>query len=158
MTRGQSMHRQPLRSFVGCDIGAAVYALPVEQVQEIVRPSEVMALPHAPPGVIGAVQLRGQVVPILDMGERLGYGMTQNPERKWILIRGRGRTVAVVVSRVHEVFEFPEEELRPAPEVGNAQARAASYVLNFRGKMAFVVEMEAIAKLADMSLPAESAS
>lgn len=153
MNRLRSLRAVLTRSYVACEVGETFYALPVEQVQEIVQPLRLTALPHAPAGIIGAVEHRETVVPILDLGFRLGYGETTWPRRKWVLMRSRQRTLGLVVRQVHEVFEAPESDLRPAPEVGNVEARGTSQVLNYRGGMAFVLDMNSVAVLADMQLP-----
>jgi purine-binding chemotaxis protein CheW len=143
---------------VACEVGESYYALPVEEVQEITQPLGLTQLPHAPEGVIGAVEHREQIVPILDLGARLGFGPTTATRRKWVLVRGRGQTVGVVVARVHEVFEVPAAQLRPAPQVGDALVRAASHVLTYRDKMAFVLSLESVATLSDLALSAEDVS
>jgi purine-binding chemotaxis protein CheW len=152
MTRLRGTRASVVRTFVACEVGKTFYALPVEQVQEITQPLPLTHLPHAPPGVIGAVEHRDQVVPILDLGWRLGYGETSSQRRKWVLVKGRGQIVGVVVSQVHEVFEVATTQLRPAPEVGDSAARAATHVLTYRDKMAFVLSMESVAGLATLAL------
>jgi purine-binding chemotaxis protein CheW len=140
------------RSFVACAVGGTIYVLPVEEVQEIVQPMALTQLPHAPPGIIGAVEHREEVVPILDLAARLGWGQTTDSKSKWVLVRGHGKTLGIVVAQVLEVFEIAESSIRPAPELGDVAARAATSVLNYRTKMAFVLSMESIAKLADVAL------
>lgn len=153
MNRLRSLRSVVTRSFVSCEVGETYYALPVEQVQEIVQPMRLTSLPHAPPGIVGAVEHRDTVVPILDLGARLGYGETTWPRRKWVLLRAKNRTLGIVVRQVHEVFEAPESGLRPAPQVGDEAARASTQVLNYRGGMAFVLDMNSLAALADLKLP-----
>jgi len=141
------------KSFVVCEVSNTYYVLPVEQVQEIIQPMPLTQLPHAPAGVIGAIEHRETVVPILDLGSRLGFGPTHALRRKWVLMRAQGRTLGLVVGQVHEVLEVTERSLRPAPDVGDVAARGASHVLNYRGAMAFLLDMHAVAKLAEMALP-----
>jgi len=99
------------------------------------------------------VEHREQVVPVIDLGARLGFGPTAGSKLKWVLLRTSALTVGVVVDRVLEVFEIPESSLRPAPEVGDVAARAAKSVLNYRGEMAFVLDLEAVASLARVTAP-----
>lgn len=152
MSRLRPARSVATRAYVACEVGETIYALPVEQVQEIVQPLMLNPLPHAPPGVVGAVEHRDTVVPVLDLGLRLGFGATESQRRKWVLMRAHERTLGIVVRQVHEVFEALETELRAAPDVGDAQARGASEVLNYKGKMAFVLDMISVARLADMEL------
>ena len=153
MSRLRSLRSVVSRSFVVCEVGDTFYVFPVEQVQEIIQPMPLTSLPHAPPGIVGAIEHRDTVVPVLDLAQRLGFGETVDRRRKWVLLRARERTLGIVVRRVHEVLEVPEDSLRPAPDVGNAAARGASSVLNYNGGMAFVLDMESVAQLADMPLP-----
>lgn len=153
MNRLRALRSIITRSFVACEVGETFYALPVEQVQEIVQPMRLTSLPHAPSGIVGAVEHREVVVPILDLGARLGYGETTWPRRKWVLMRTKNRTLGIVVRQVHEVFEAPENGLRPAPQLGDEAARGTSQVLNYKGGMAFVLDMNSVAVLADMKLP-----
>jgi purine-binding chemotaxis protein CheW len=148
LSRQRRMKIGTARALVACEVGEVFYALPVEQVQEIIQPMPLTALPHAPPGVVGAVEHRDLVVPILDLGERLGYGPTTEPRRKWVLLRGGERSLGIVVKRVHEVIEVFESQLRPAPDVGDAKARSASHVISYRGTMAFVLDIVGVARLA----------
>lgn len=141
------------RALVACQVGEVFYALPVEQVQEIIQPMPLTALPHCPKGVVGAVEHRDTVIPILDLGERLGYGPTVEPRRKWVLLRGGTRSMGIVVRHVHEVIEVTDAQLRPAPDVGDVAARSASHVFSYRGKMAFVLDVASVAQLAEVARP-----
>jgi chemotaxis signal transduction protein len=53
---------------------------------------------------------------------------------------------------VLEVFEIAESAIRPAPDVGDVAARAANTVVSYRGGMAFILNMQAVAKLAEVAL------
>jgi purine-binding chemotaxis protein CheW len=156
MTRARAARSAKLLSFVACEVGGARYVLPVGEVQEIVQPLELTALPHAPEGVIGAVEHREEVVPVLDLSARLGFGPTTSDKAKWVLLHASGQALGLVVGRVLEVFEIAESSLRPAPKVGDVSARASKSVLNYRGGMAFVLDTESLASLADLTLPGES--
>lgn len=158
MNRVRAQSANKVRSLVACSVGESLYVLPVEQVQEIVQPFKLTPLPHAPLGVVGAVEHRAEVVPVLDLGARLGFGLTESPRRKWVLLQGNGRTIAVVVSSVHEVFEASGADFRPAPDVGDVLARAASHVVRYRDEMAFVLDLRAIAELSSITLKEEAAS
>ncbi len=138
------------RGFVACELGRSVYAVPIEHVQEIVLPVALSELPHAPPGVIGAVDHRDEIVPILDLGLRLGFGETTSPRRKWVLVRINGRLLGVVVSNVKEVFRVDDEEIRPAPEVGETHVRTCRDVVLFYETMAFILDTDSLAELSEM--------
>lgn len=138
------------RGFVACELGPSIYAVGIENVQEIVIPAKLSALPHAPHGVIGAIDHRGEIVPILDLGLRLGFGETTTPRRKWILARVAERLLGVVVGNVREVFRVRDSEIRPAPEVGDAPIRTCREVVSYGETMAFILDMESLAALSEL--------
>lgn len=138
------------RGFVACAVGPATYAVGIEHVQEIVLPARLSSLPHAPDGFIGAVDHRGEVVPVLDLGLRLGFGQTTHPKRKWILVRIGGRLLGIVVAQVFEVFRVDQSALRPAPAVGQSSIRTSNQVVAFDSEIAYVLETESLAQLAEL--------
>jgi purine-binding chemotaxis protein CheW len=138
------------RGFVACAVGPATYAVGIEHVQEIVLPARLSPLPEAPAGFIGAVDHRGEVVPVLDLGLRLGFGQTIHPKRKWILVRIGGRLLGVVVAQVFEVFRVDEQALRPAPAVGQSTLKTSNQVVAFDSAIAYVLDTESLVQLAEL--------
>jgi len=140
------------RGFVACAVGPATYAVAIESVQEIVLPARLSPLPEAPEGFIGAVDHRGEIVPVLDLGLRLGFGATAHPKRKWILLRIGGRLLGVVVAQVFEVFRVEQRALRPAPALGQNTLRTSSQVVAFETEIAYVLDTDALVQLAELRL------
>jgi len=140
------------RGFVACAVGPATYAVGIEHVQEIVLPVRLSSLPEAPDGFIGAVDHRGEVVPVLDLGLKLGFGPTTHPKRKWILVRVGGRLLGVVVAQVFEVFRVEERALRAAPALGQNTVKTATQVVAFDSELAYVLDTESLAQLAELRM------
>lgn len=99
-------------------LGAEVYALDIMRVREIIKPMRLVGLPEAPSFVEGVINLRGVIIPVVDLRKRFGL-----PERE---VRGEYRLLITVVARqplglivdaVTEVVSIPVTELRPPPEV-----------------------------------------
>ena len=93
------------------------YALPLEQVSEVVEAPQVTALPHAPPDVLGVTNLRGAVVPVLDTGALLGLGALGSAPYAAVAESEYGQ-VALAASGTPDAVELG----RP---VGEAQDRRA---------------------------------
>lgn len=138
------------RGLVAVVVQGTTYALPIDKVQEIIVPTKLTPLPQAPLGVIGAVDHRGDVVPLLDLALRLGYGRTEGERRKWILFRDRGRGIGLVVERVLEVFRVSVDDVRPAPTLGHPELRSSTEVVTFQGSMAFVLELPVLYRAAEV--------
>lgn len=147
-------HRQrhdPSKSLVGFLVGDVQYAVPIVRVKEITNPIPLVELPHAPPSIVGVSDYRGDVVPVVDLRLRFGLAAT-HPTRKtkWIVVDVAGRTVAIVVDAVTEVFGTGGADLRPAPSLGGGDdVRGLAGVTNFAGKLVFVLETSRLRELTE---------
>lgn len=94
------------------------YAVSLSTVETAVRMVEVTPLPKAPQIVIGVINLRGRVVPVLDMRARFGLPKRQpSPVDQLIIARTSRRTVALVVDGVRGVVECPAHQTIAAEEI-----------------------------------------
>jgi purine-binding chemotaxis protein CheW len=101
------------------------YGIEILRVQEIKGWDKPTRIPHSPEHVLGVINLRGAVVPIVDL--RMRFGVEQapfGPTTVVIVVRVHGErgelTAGIVVDAVCEVCNVTAEELRPPPEVGGA--------------------------------------
>lgn len=75
-----------LRQYLSCRVGADTYALRIEQLREIIEFRNVTEVPMTPRFCCGVINLRGAVVPVIDLAQRLGRGVTSVQRRTCILI------------------------------------------------------------------------
>lgn len=99
------------------------YAVGILQVKEIITYGTLTKVPHTPPSIRGVINLRGNVVPVVDLG--LKFGLTQSPvtDRTCIVIVeaniNDSRTVmGVVADSVSQVISMTEDDILPAPAFG----------------------------------------
>lgn len=98
-------------------LGPEEYAVDVADVQEIVRLTAITAVPRSAPHVEGVVNLRGRVVPVIDLAKR--FGMPASPRAKTtriVITLLAGRTVGMLVDAVSEVLRLPPDAVAPPPE------------------------------------------
>jgi purine-binding chemotaxis protein CheW len=138
------------KSLVGFLVGDVHYALPVAGVREIAVPLRMVELPHAPPAVVGVADYRGEVVPVIDLRARFGHPMSPATRRtKWIVALVSGRSMALVVDAVTEVFGTAGGDLRPAPALGgDDRMRGIAGVTNHDG-LVFVLDAARLAELTE---------
>ena len=75
-------------------------------------------IPHAPADVIGVMNLRGSVIPIIDLAVKLGMRQTEPSERSAIIVAEvHGHALGLVVDRVSDILNVPIENLQPVPEI-----------------------------------------
>lgn len=97
------------------------YGIAILKVQEIIGMMPITRVPRTPDFIRGIINLRGKVVPIVDL--RLKFGMeakAQTEETCMIVVRTGGIEMGVIVDRVSEVLDVPEDEIENAPSFGVA--------------------------------------
>ncbi len=118
--------------FIVFRLGEQEYGLPIAAVDEIARlPDQIARLPKAPSFVDGVMNLRGTVVPIIDLRRRFDVESKEpvGGRRILVLTVGGGKT-GFMVDAVSEVLRVPVSAIRPAPELSPEQMRLISRVAN----------------------------
>jgi purine-binding chemotaxis protein CheW len=109
--------RHEWEKWVSCRIDREVFALPVTQVKEILRVTQLTRVPHAPFPVRGVTNLRGYVLPVVDLRVRLGLSPVEpGPRARIMVVHTRGRLIGLLVDAVEDVVEIDRLAVEPAPE------------------------------------------
>ena len=112
------------RQLLRFSLSEALYCLPIEHIREILQVARMTRVPMMPKFVRGVMNLRGAVVPVLDLALRLGLKPTQVGRRSCVVIiesvmhDGNLQRHGVLVDAVHEVLEIPMDQLNPVPALG----------------------------------------
>ncbi len=101
-------------------IGEHLYAIDIMQVREIRGWTASTPLPHAPPHVLGMINLRGQILPVIDLGSLLGVGKTTVAPSSVVMVAQIGETVVgLLVDAVCDILMVGENMLQETPNVGD---------------------------------------
>jgi purine-binding chemotaxis protein CheW len=111
---------KPPQQFLTFRIGSEEYGMDILKVQEIRSYEAPTRVAHAPSFVKGVVNLRGVIVPIMDMRIKLGVDAQYNGFTVVIVMNIGNRTVGMVVDSVSDVLELDANQIRPAPEIAAA--------------------------------------
>jgi purine-binding chemotaxis protein CheW len=99
-------------------IGEEEYAIDIMRIREIIRPPKLTPVPDATGLLEGVINLRGAIIPVVDLRRRLGQPVRIDPrQNKLIICVVQGRLVAFRVDEVLEVVRLPMGQLRPAPKL-----------------------------------------
>ena len=99
-------------------IGAQQFCVDIRAVREIRGWAMATPLPQAPSWVKGVINLRGTVLPIIDLGARLGFGATEPSQRHVIIVARIGdKTVGLLVEAVSDILTVGADSIQPAPDV-----------------------------------------
>ncbi|MCU7906136.1 MAG: chemotaxis protein CheW [Candidatus Thiodiazotropha sp. (ex Epidulcina cf. delphinae)] len=113
----------PLIQFVTFILMDEVYGINVMQVQEVLRVTEIAPVPGAPSYVLGIINLRGNVVTVIDTRTRFGLPSTEvDDASRIIVIESEKQVVGILVDAVAEVVELRENEIDAAPNVGTEES------------------------------------
>jgi len=84
------------------------------EVEEIVRIPPITHVPNAPPYVLGIVNLRGRILTILDISNRLGLGVTAaGDDSRILIVTVKGESMGVLVPQLSDVVEIGKDEIKP---------------------------------------------
>ncbi|MEO6443879.1 MAG: chemotaxis protein CheW [Gemmatimonadaceae bacterium] len=133
------------RSLLVVEGGSALFGLDSPLVREIVSPRSLTRLPGAPPHVRGLLTVRGTLVSVIDLAHLLAVGTVSAPEPSVVILVTEGRSLGVLVDDVHEVQEFPEDELLPPP-AGDAGHLVRS-LGHFGGRVVLDVDVRELVRL-----------
>jgi len=103
------------RQLVVFTLGAEHYALPIQQVHEIIRYSEPRSVASRADWVRGVISLRGRIVPVYDLATRLGVPSELTDETKIMIVEAGSEIAGVIVDGVEEVLTVQDEQLQEAP-------------------------------------------
>lgn len=99
------------------------YGIKVMQVQEVLRMTEIAPVPGAPHYVIGIINLRGNVVTVVDTRRRFGLpDVDSDDETRIVIIEANNNVVGILVDSVAEVVDLKLSEMETAPNVGNDES------------------------------------
>jgi purine-binding chemotaxis protein CheW len=107
-----------LRQFISFSVGEEEYGLELLRVKEVIRIREITWLPKAPTFVKGIINLRGDVIPIIDLRDKFGLESRENTaSTRVIVVEVDGRLMGMVVDSASQVVRIPADHIDPPPPV-----------------------------------------
>lgn len=108
--------RVRIETWVTFALGGETFGLPVTHVVEILRVSGITRVPHAPPTVRGMTNMRGKVLPVVDLRVCLGLPPVElDAQRRILVIASRGRHIGLLVDAVQQVERIDRDSVQPPP-------------------------------------------
>ncbi len=142
-------------------LGGEMYGLPIERVQSIIRYERGTPVPKAPPSVEGVINLRGRVIPVVDLAMALGRGSFEPEANSRIVVAETSAgLVGLAVDAAHEVLHIDPSSIQPPPgsvlEQGGSDAIAG--VTEHNGRLALLLDLERTIPKGELATVAETAS
>lgn len=119
------------------------YGINVMQVQEVLRVTEIAPVPGAPEYVLGIINLRGNVVTVIDTRKRFGLAPKDMDEStRIVIIESNDHVVGILVDSVAEVVDLRTSEIEAAPNVGTEDnAKFIHGVASYQGELLIIVDL-----------------
>jgi purine-binding chemotaxis protein CheW len=113
-----------LQQYLTFQVGKEKLAIGILDVNEIIEINNVTRVPMTPDYISGVINLRGNVVPVIDLSARLGHKVCELSKRSCIVLveveaNDEAQIIGMLVDQVNEILEIPEENIQPAPDFGS---------------------------------------
>ncbi len=143
---------QPVREFLTFKLGSEHYAVPILQVQEIRGYDGVTSLPDTPAHIKGIINLRGSIVPIIELCTLIRSGSAAYDATTVMIVVNVGTRVAgLVVDSVSDVIGLTQQQTAPPPDLGAlADRRYVSGLATIDERLIILIDLDAL-----LSTPAD---
>jgi purine-binding chemotaxis protein CheW len=128
---------------VGFRIGSETFGVPIEIVHEIVRVPQITPVPDSPDCVEGVINLRGKIIPVVDLRKRFGENKITSGKKNRILVAEvESKLVGLMVDAASEVLKVPPSEIEPPPNVfEEGEVNYVTGVGKLKGRLIILVDL-----------------
>jgi len=132
---------------VGFIIGQEEYAVPILSIQEIIKPIEYTRVPSVPSYILGVFNLRGSVIPLLDLRTKFKMEPAKvSEDTRYIVMKGKDNTAGFVIDRLTEAIRIKSSKIGPPPETIHAD-KGMVYGIGMReDNILTILKVEALLK------------
>jgi purine-binding chemotaxis protein CheW len=147
--RAKARDRVELVQLVAFGVAEGDYVIDIMRIKEIINPTPVTLMPKAPPFIEGLIELRGAILPVVDMRKRFDLlPSAATRASKYLIVAvdlgDRRVVVALIVDRVSEPLRVPRTDIRPAPPLSVSERAYFTGVVAHHGKMLMVLDLDAL--------------
>ena len=145
--------------FLSFRLGAEEYAIDILQVQEIRAHEPATRIANAPTYIKGVINLRGHIVPIIDLRVKFGFANVVDAFTVVIILNIGNRMMGIVVDAVSDVVALLPEQVRPAPSLGTViESGFIRGIAPVDGRMLIVVDIARLLTSGDLALVEKAAA
>lgn len=146
------------RQYLTFQLGEEIFAIDILTIREIIEYGYLTEVPMTPPCIRGVINLRGAVVPVVDLAVRFGRPVKGNSKRTCIVIveieSAKGcQEMGVVVDAVNEVLGIPQADIEPAPEFGTRiRSDFVQEMGKINGKFVVILDVNRVLSLDEIAV------
>lgn len=133
------------RQLITFEVEGQAFGIDIMSIREIRAWSPTTRLPRVPDFIAGVVNLRGIVLPVLDLAARLGWNKTEAGERHVIIVAEvKGQLKGLIVDAVRDIVTFAQEDLQPPPTTGDSVLPYLEGLASLDDRMVMVLDLAAV--------------
>ena len=146
--------QQELLQLVSFKIGEEEFGVDILSVQEINRMSLITKVPNTPHFIEGVINLRGRIIPVLDLRVKLGLlKLEHNKNTRIVVVELKGQTIGFIVDEVSEVLRIPKNITEPPPAmVGGIDSEYITSIGKLEDRLLILLDLEKILSLGEYEL------
>ncbi len=146
--------QQELLQLVSFKIGEEEFGVDILSVQEINRMSQITKVPNTPHFIEGVINLRGRIIPVLDLRVKLGLlKLEHNKNTRIVVVELKGQTIGFIVDEVSEVLRIPKNITEAPPAmVGGIDSEYITSIGKLEDRLLILLDLEKILSLSEYEL------
>lgn len=135
------------------------YGVSIESVHEIVKVPDITEVPDAPGYLVGVINLRGKIVPVVDLRRRLRLqGIDRTKSSRVLITENDGRLVGLLVDAVSEVLKVPPDAVEAPPEmIASVGVEYITGVVKMESRLIILLDLKIVLSIEDMKKAVASA-
>jgi purine-binding chemotaxis protein CheW len=139
-------------------LGSDVFAVPVLKIREVIEYPSVTAVPMTPSFIRGVTNVRGSVLPIIDLSARFGRDSSQNTKRTCVVIvevtkEEDKQEIGMVVDQVNSVFEIPRKDIALPPDFGmKIRTDFINGVCRLGDRFVIILDVDRVLSFSDLAI------
>lgn len=147
------------RKLVVFDLAGELYGVDIFDVREIVKDTPVTRIPRTPEFVEGVVNLRGKIIPVIDLRKRFGFARGEKTkEARIIIVEIAGQEAGLIVDAVKEVATVDENTIEAAPDVTKVNAAFIEGIAKDGDRLIIILKLDLLLKVEEQEMLAQMGS
>ena len=126
------------------ELGDESYGVDISRVQDINRMQEITEIPHAPESVVGVINLRGRVIPVIDLRKRFGLPeAVHTKDTRIVVVHLEGNLIGVIVDAVSQVLRIPADIVEPpSPVLAGVDSRYLRGIAKLDDRLVILLDLD----------------
>ena len=139
-------------------VGDQMYSLDILRIKEVIRPLKLTPVPKAPVFIEGVINLRGKVVPVIQLRKRFGHPlMAHDNNTRIIVVEVQGRILGMIVDSVSEVIRIPASTIEPPPDIiAGVDSEYIKGVGKLEKRLLILLDLDKVLTQVDVELTAQT--